>query len=233
MCVTFWRMLYFLKIVTDITRFSCRISGQIAAPQAPEPIRELLFGLWRESLALAFAEVPSGLRPSEVAAANASVDAHAAEAVQASHRKGMARVPDGASLDDTSRWDYRGMLGWEPAESRAPFVNMLGHPKLTRYLNTICGKGFRVRRRLGPSLRASCRSLTSTSATIRWITARRSSRSTRGPRPAIFTARAALDSRPPATTSGKTGPCTTAWSSSPSSYAIAPRARGASYVRVA
>ena len=162
------------------------------------------------------------------------VDAHAAEAVQASHRKGMARIPDGTSLDATSRWDYRGMLGWEPAESRAPFVNMLGHPKLTRYLNTICGKGFRVRRRLGPSLRVPAAvSLTSTSATIRWITARRSSRSTTAPRPAIFTARAAPDSRPPATTSGKTGPCTTAWSSSPSSYAIAPRARGASCVRVA
>ena len=101
--------------------------------------------------------MPGVLSPSEVAAANASVDAHAAEAVQASHRKGLARIPDGTSLDDTSRWDYRGMLGWEPAESRAPFVNMLGHPKLTRYLNTICGKGFRVRRRLGPSERASCR----------------------------------------------------------------------------
>ena len=107
--------------------------------------------------------MPGVLSPSEVAAANASVDAHAAEAVQASHRKGMARIPDGTSLDDTSRWDYRGMLGWEPAESRAPFVNMLGHPKLTRYLNTICGKGFRVRRRLGPSLRVPAAvSLTST-----------------------------------------------------------------------
>ena len=141
--------------------------------------------------------MPGVLSPSEVAAANASVDAHAAEAVQASHRKGMARIPDGTSLDDTSRWDYRGMLGWEPAESRAPFVNMLGHPKLTRYLNTICGKGFRVRRRLGPSLRVPAAvgvtrphappsqapttrlvavdlyvvPLTSTSATIRWITA--------------------------------------------------------------
>ena len=90
-----------------------------------------------------------------------------------------------------------------------------------------------MRRRLAPSLRVPAAvSLTSTSATIRWITAQPSSRSTTAPRPAIFTARAAPDSRPPATTSGKTGPCTTAWSSCPSSYAIAPRARGASYVRV-
>lgn len=84
------------------------------------------------------------LSAQEVAAANASVDAHAAEAMQAGHRKGAPRIPEGKSLEDASRWDYRGMLGWEPEESRAPFVNMLAHPKLTRYLNTICGRGFRM-----------------------------------------------------------------------------------------
>ena len=35
------------------------------------------------------------------------------------------------------------MLGWPDAE-REPFQRMLGHPKLTRYLNDICGKGFRM-----------------------------------------------------------------------------------------
>jgi hypothetical protein len=94
--------------------------------------------------------VPGVLSAAEVAAANASVDAHAAEAVQSGHRKGRPRIPDGASLDDTSRWDYRGMLGWEPESSRAPFVNMLAHPKLTRYLNEICGRGFRMDH--GPTL---------------------------------------------------------------------------------
>ncbi len=90
------------------------------------------------------------LSAAEVAAANAAVDAHSMEAVQSGHRKGAPRIPEGKTLDDTSRWDYRGMLGWEPEESRAPFVRMLAHPKLTRFLNTICGRGFRMDH--GPTL---------------------------------------------------------------------------------
>jgi hypothetical protein len=87
--------------------------------------------------------VPGVLTPEEVADANAAVDAHAAEAVQPSHRRGEPAVPANRTLDDAGRWDLRGMLGWE-GEARAPFQRMLAHPQLTRSLNTICGSGFRM-----------------------------------------------------------------------------------------
>ena len=88
--------------------------------------------------------VPDVLTPEEVAAANAVVDANYEKtAVAAQHMKGQAAVPDGSAVGDQDRWDLRGMLGWPQAE-REPFQRMLGHPKLTRYLNDICGKGFRM-----------------------------------------------------------------------------------------
>ena len=88
--------------------------------------------------------VPDVLTPEEVAAANAVVDANYEKtAVAAQHMKGQAAVPDGSAVGDQDRWDLRGMLGWPDAE-REPFQRMLGHPKLTRYLNDICGKGFRM-----------------------------------------------------------------------------------------
>ena len=77
------------------------------------------------------------LSPAVVAAANAAVDAHHAEAVVAEHMKNREHA-DGP---DTARWDLRGMLGWE---DRAPFVEMLAHPKLVRFVNEICGAGFRM-----------------------------------------------------------------------------------------
>ena len=77
------------------------------------------------------------LSPVTVAAANAAVDAHYEEAVVAAHMKNH-EDDDGP---DTARWDLRGMLGWD---DRAPFVEMLAHPKLVRFVNDICGSGFRM-----------------------------------------------------------------------------------------
>lgn len=84
-----------------------------------------------------FIVVKDVLRPEVVAAANAAVDAHYAEAVVAQHMKRH----EADSGPPTARWDLRGMLGWE---DRAPFVEMLAHPKLVRFINEICGSGFRM-----------------------------------------------------------------------------------------
>ena len=77
------------------------------------------------------------LSPATVGAANAAVDAHYRDAVAAQHMKGREQV----ARPDTARWDLRGMLGWT---DRAPFVEMLAHPKLVRFINEICGRGFRM-----------------------------------------------------------------------------------------
>jgi hypothetical protein len=84
-----------------------------------------------------FIVVKDVLRPEAVAAANTAVDAHHAEAVVAQHMKRH----EGDTGPPTARWDLRGMLGWE---DRAPFVEMLAHPKLVRFINEICGSGFRM-----------------------------------------------------------------------------------------
>jgi hypothetical protein len=86
-----------------------------------------------------FIVVKGVLTPEEVAAANAAVDAH--DPVHQGHRKSQLDAP--ANQKGSSRWDFRGMLGWEGA-AREPFTRMLGHPKLTRYVNTICGRGHRM-----------------------------------------------------------------------------------------
>eukprot|EP01051_Picozoa_sp_SAG22_P001552 SAG22_NODE_62_length_23371_cov_84.500602_18_plen_189_part_00 len=83
------------------------------------------------------------LTPQEVAAANAAIDRNEESAVISGHAKGTAAVPDGKQRGDTSRWDLRGMLGWG-AGDREPFQRMLAHPKLVRYVNTICGSGHRM-----------------------------------------------------------------------------------------
>eukprot|EP01052_Picozoa_sp_SAG31_P002903 SAG31_NODE_105_length_25008_cov_17.439399_16_plen_198_part_00 len=64
----------------------------------------------------------------QLAAANAVVDEYQ-----------HARTGD----DQTGRRDLRGMLGF-PAADRAPFVQMMCHPKLVRFLNCIVGQGFRL-----------------------------------------------------------------------------------------
>jgi hypothetical protein len=84
-----------------------------------------------------FLVVEDVLSPSTVAAANAAVDAHQAEHVLAGH----AKDSEAADGPGTARWDLRGMLGWE---DRAPFAEMLAHPRLVRLLNEICGPGFRM-----------------------------------------------------------------------------------------
>lgn len=76
------------------------------------------------------------LSPAVLEAANAAVTAHInqGDAVVAEHMKGREEA-DGP---DTARWDLRGMLGWE---DRAPFVEMLAHKKIVRFVNEICGSG--------------------------------------------------------------------------------------------
>eukprot|EP01052_Picozoa_sp_SAG31_P005445 SAG31_NODE_239_length_19453_cov_5.539888_17_plen_298_part_00 len=106
---------------------------------APPCICTIIFAMRRT---VRYIVVKNVLTAKEVAAAHAAVERNLEKAVISKHRKGIQRVPDGTVLGDTSRWDLRGMLGWE-AEDRRPFVKMLAHPKLTRYVNTICGKGFR------------------------------------------------------------------------------------------
>ena len=63
-----------------------------------------------------------------MAAANAVVDRH---------------QHDRTGEDGDGRRDLRHMLGFEGAE-RAPFVNMLAHPRVAGYLNTIVGRGYRM-----------------------------------------------------------------------------------------
>ena len=84
-----------------------------------------------------FIVVKDVLTPEVIAAANAAVDAHHAEQVVAGHMKNN----ETNTGPPTARWDLRGMLGWE---DRAPFVEMLAHPKLVRFINEICGSGFRM-----------------------------------------------------------------------------------------
>lgn len=84
-----------------------------------------------------FIVVKDVLDPDVVAQANAAVDAHHADAVVAEHMKDKEE----STGPPTARWDLRGMLGWE---DRAPFVEMLAHPKLVRFVNEICGAGFRM-----------------------------------------------------------------------------------------
>ena len=80
---------------------------------------------------LQYIVVPGVLTAEEVAAANAVVDRH---------------QHDRTGEDGDGRRDLRHMLGFEGAE-RAPFVNMLAHPRVAGYLNTIVGRGYRM----GPS----------------------------------------------------------------------------------
>ena len=63
-----------------------------------------------------------------MAAANAVVDRH---------------QHDRTGEDGDGRRDLRHMLGFDGAE-RAPFVNMLAHPRVAGYLNTIVGRGYRM-----------------------------------------------------------------------------------------
>ena len=84
-----------------------------------------------------FIVVKDVLTPELIAAANAAVDAHHAEQVVAGHMKNN----ETNTGPPTARWDLRGMLGWE---DRASFVEMLAHPKLVRFINEICGSGFRM-----------------------------------------------------------------------------------------
>ena len=99
--------------------------------------------LFSHAMMIRYIVVKDVLTPAEVAAANAAVDRNYQKAVIAQHRKGLDKVPEGVEVGDTSRWDLRGMLGWA-GDDRRPFVNMLAHPKLTRHINTICGKGHRM-----------------------------------------------------------------------------------------
>eukprot|EP01052_Picozoa_sp_SAG31_P023273 SAG31_NODE_1910_length_6945_cov_45.108384_3_plen_197_part_00 len=89
-----------------------------------DPSAEFLFDL------LGYVKIPSVLSTSEVAAANAAIDAHREEFEEAPGR--------------SRKFEHiEGMLGW-PSGERDPFVRMLGHPKLVPYLNMICGQGFRM-----------------------------------------------------------------------------------------
>lgn len=71
--------------------------------------------------------VPNVLSREDVVLANVVVD----------------RYQDQRTGQPKGRRDLRNMLGFPP-EDRAPFARMLAHPKLTRYLNTIVGTGFRM-----------------------------------------------------------------------------------------
>ena len=74
--------------------------------------------------------IPAVLSPEEVAAANASIDAHREEfEIEPGHSEPFQHI--------------EGLLGW-PAGERDPFVHMLAHKTLVPYLNVICGQGFRM-----------------------------------------------------------------------------------------
>ncbi|CAK0791722.1 unnamed protein product [Prorocentrum cordatum] len=83
--------------------------------------------------------------PREVAAANAAIDAHAADIRERrdpelrNARAGSALAGDGES----GRRDLGGMLGWPPPHSD-PFRSWLAHPRLVPYLNELCGEGYRM-----------------------------------------------------------------------------------------
>jgi len=83
--------------------------------------------------------------PDEVAAANAAIDRHEADAcerVEAALRNtqaGTALAGDG----HTGRRDLGGMLGWSGGDA-APFRSLLAHPRLAPYLNELLGPGYRL-----------------------------------------------------------------------------------------
>jgi len=85
------------------------------------------------------------LTAEEVSAANAAVDAHAAEIKERvdpalrNTRTGTPLSGDGKS----GRQDLCGMLAW-PRPHCDPFRSFLAHPKLIPYLSAFCGDGYRM-----------------------------------------------------------------------------------------
>jgi ectoine hydroxylase-related dioxygenase (phytanoyl-CoA dioxygenase family) len=82
------------------------------------------------------------LTPDEVALCNAAIDHHAEHI---NERTGeLSLSGDSTTLKGTSgRGDMGGMLTWEKPYCE-PFIDMLVHPRIVPYLNTILGQGFRM-----------------------------------------------------------------------------------------
>jgi hypothetical protein len=72
-----------------------------------------------------FIKIPAVLSPAEVASANGAIDRHQQEVSQGFQSS-------------------QAMLGWPDERDRAPFQRMLAHPRLVPYLNTLCGRGYRM-----------------------------------------------------------------------------------------
>ena len=83
------------------------------------------------------------LSPSEVAAANAAIDAQAENMVRRD-APALRNAQKDSPLDASGpRMDMGGMLAW-PKPHCSPFRRLLAHPKLVPYITALCGKGYRL-----------------------------------------------------------------------------------------
>eukprot|EP00302_Diacronema_sp_CCMP2436_P017784 CAMPEP_0179882354 /NCGR_PEP_ID=MMETSP0982-20121206/28101_1 /TAXON_ID=483367 /ORGANISM="non described non described, Strain CCMP 2436" /LENGTH=320 /DNA_ID=CAMNT_0021776659 /DNA_START=182 /DNA_END=1144 /DNA_ORIENTATION=- len=90
-----------------------------------------------------FVVVRNVFSPSEVASANAAIDANAAK-LCAREETGLRNAQE-ASLHGAAgpRLDMGGMLGWPKPHSDV-FRSVLAHPKLIPYITELCGEGYRL-----------------------------------------------------------------------------------------
>jgi hypothetical protein len=88
--------------------------------------------------------VPSVFTPTEVAAANAAVDAHRSE--QHERGAGLRNTKGGTAMSgdgETGRLDLGHCLEW-PMPHSAVFRDVLAHPKLLQYFRALLGPGYRM-----------------------------------------------------------------------------------------
>lgn len=81
--------------------------------------------------------------PSEIVAANAAVDAHAA-ALLPRNAVGLRNAKEGCPLSAPGpRLDMGGMLFWDETGAKL-FRDVLAHPRLVPYFRAFCGEGYRL-----------------------------------------------------------------------------------------
>ncbi len=84
-----------------------------------------------------FLHVENVLTPEEVQALNEAVDAHQDE------YKEDSKMYGGGMLGSKDRRTIQSMLTWEQPHCQ-PFRNLIAHPKLVPYLNSVFGRGWRM-----------------------------------------------------------------------------------------
>ena len=86
-----------------------------------------------------YLRIEGALSVDELAAANAAIDAHAD---QIRIRGNDLANESNALVAEHGRGDLGGMLTWDPPHCDI-FRHLIAHPRLTPYLETLCGPGFR------------------------------------------------------------------------------------------